>query len=477
MSEELMQELPLTKVVRDYINEDIVPFSMPGHKYSRAFYDDEIANTILRGDITEFDGVDNLHKPEGVIKESLEKLSKLYKSEKSYFLVNGSTSGNMIMIFSAFNEGEKIIVERNCHRSIMNAIILRKLNPIFVNNIIDENLKAPIGIDYNELNDILIKHNDIKGIVLTYPYYYGIGVGVEKIIRLCKEKGLYVLSDSAHGAHFGFNDKLPKSIQDMGADISVMSAHKTLPSFTQTAYLNVNNRNLIQNVEFYKGVFLSTSPSYMFMMSLEYSRYFLDKRAKNEYDKLFIKIKTFKENIKDLEYVKLVGRDFFDLDESELELDLSRIVLNLKSGLSGHKLLDYLRDEKIQCEMSDEKNVILIPSPFNTDEDFKRLTKALFDCNVEMLKAEEKDFYLSDLPTRVMIPSEVFNKEKIYVDINEGVGKVAGDNIIPYPPGVPLLIMGELIEEKHVELLKRHLVNDVTVIGVEDDKILVVKDV
>ncbi|MGL5764587.1 MAG: aminotransferase class I/II-fold pyridoxal phosphate-dependent enzyme, partial [Sarcina sp.] len=101
MKEELIQELPIIKVINDYMKEDIVPFSMPGHKYSRAFYDDEIANIILKGDITEFDGVDNLHKPEGVIKESLSKLSKLYKSEQSYFLVNGSTSGNMIMIFSA----------------------------------------------------------------------------------------------------------------------------------------------------------------------------------------------------------------------------------------------------------------------------------------------------------------------------------------------------------------------------------------
>ncbi|MGL5633924.1 MAG: aminotransferase class I/II-fold pyridoxal phosphate-dependent enzyme [Sarcina sp.] len=477
MKEELIQELPIIKVINDYMKEDIVPFSMPGHKYSRAFYDDEIANIILKGDITEFDGVDNLHKPEGVIKESLSKLSKLYKSEQSYFLVNGSTSGNMIMIFSAFNEGEKIIVERNCHRSIMNAIILRKLNPIFVNNIIDEKLKAPIGINYDELKEILSKYDDVKGIVLTYPYYYGIGVGVEKIVNLCKEKNLYVLVDSAHGAHFGFNDKLPKSIQDMDVDISVMSAHKTLPSFTQTAYLNVNNKKLIQNVEFYKGVFLSTSPSYMFMMSLEYSRYFLDKRAKNEYDKLFSRIKTFKENIKDLEYVKLVDRDFFDLDESELELDLSRIVLNLNSGLSGHKLLEYLRTKQIQSEMSDEKNVILIPSPFNINEDFERLTKALLDCDIEILKEEEKDFYLSVLPTRVMIPSEVFNKEKIYVNIDNAVGRVAGDNIIPYPPGVPLLIMGELIEEKHIELLNRHLHNDVTVIGIERDKILVVKDV
>ena len=178
---------------------------------------------------------------------------------------------------------------------------------------------------------------------------------MEDTIKMCKKNGLSVLIDSAHGAHFGFNKKLPKSAQDFGADIVVMSAHKTLPSLTQTAYIHVNNEKFLDKVDFYKGVFLSTSPSYMFMMSLEYGRYFLEVKAENCYDLLLERIERFKNNIRSIDYIKLIDKKFFGEFE-DVELDSSRIVLHLSEGLSGHKLLDYLREEKVQCEMSDESD-------------------------------------------------------------------------------------------------------------------------
>ena len=222
MRDEMLKELPLIKVINDYLEENIAPFSMPGHKHSKSFFGDNLSELLLKGDITEFDGTDNLHKPEGCIKESQERLSQVYGSEKSYFLVNGSTSGNMIMIFAAFNEGDKVIVERNCHRSIMNSIVLRKLVPVFVKNIVHNEFKAPISIDEDDLKRVIKENPDAKGIILTYPYYYGVGINVASTIKLCKEKGLKVLVDSAHGAHFGFSDKLPMSAQKMGADIVVI---------------------------------------------------------------------------------------------------------------------------------------------------------------------------------------------------------------------------------------------------------------
>ena len=474
MTNEELKDLPLIKVVKEYLDENIALFSMPGHKYAKSFYGNNIAELLLKGDITEVDGVDNLHKPEGVIKESQDKLSNLYKSKKSYFLVNGSTSGNLIMIFATFSEGDKVIVERNCHRSIMNAIVMRKLVPIFVKNIIDEEFKAPVAIDDKDLDRVIKNNKDAKGIILTYPYYYGIGIGVEETIKLCKENNLKVLVDSAHGAHFGFNEKLPKSVQDMGADITIMSAHKTLPSLTQTAYIHVNDESLIQNVELYKGMFLSTSPSYMFMMSLEYSRYFLEYKAQPKYNRLFNKINNLKKHIKNLDYVKIIDRDFFNKYDRSLELDESRIVLHLSKGLSGHKLLDYLREQRVQAEMSDEKNVILIPSPFNTDEDFERLEIALKKCNPEILVSEEKGFYDLELPKVVMIPCEALTKDKHLVDLDKCSNKISGDTIIAYPPGVPLIMMGELIEDRHIELMKKYIADGITLIGVNENKILVV---
>ncbi|WP_297522879.1 aminotransferase class V-fold PLP-dependent enzyme [uncultured Clostridium sp.] len=474
MIDEVLKELPLIKVIDEYLKEDIAPFSMPGHKYSKAFFGDNLAELFLKGDITEFDGTDNLHKPEGCIKESQDKLSNIYGSEESYFLVNGSTSGNLIMIFAAFNEGDKIIIERNCHRSIMNAIVLRKLVPIFVKNIIHDEFKAPISIDRIDLERVVSENPDARGIILTYPYYYGVGIDVASTISFCKENKLKVLVDSAHGAHFGFNDRLPMSAQNMGADIVIMSAHKTLPSLTQTAYMHVNDRSLVGNVELYKGMFLSTSPSYMFLMSLEYSRYFLEYKAFAKYNSLLDRINNFKSHIKNLEYVTVVDREFFASMSSEIELDESRIVLHVSKGLSGHKLLDYLRENKVQAEMSDERNVILIPSPFNTDKDFEMLEKALLNCDKSVLIGEEKGFYDLDIPEMVMIPSEALIRNKKSISIDECEGCICGDTIIAYPPGVPLLMMGERIESRHIEFMKKYIADGVTLIGVDNYKLLVV---
>ncbi|MGL4991647.1 MAG: aminotransferase class I/II-fold pyridoxal phosphate-dependent enzyme [Sarcina sp.] len=474
MNDEILDKLPLIRTIKDYLEEDIAPFSMPGGKYSKAFYEAGISDLFLKGDITEFDGVDNLHKPEGVIKESQDKLSKLYKSKASYFLVNGSTCGNMIMIFATFSEGDKVIVERNCHRSIMNAIIIRKLVPVFVKNIIHEEFKAPVAVDIEDLKKVIENNKDAKGIILTYPYYYGLGIGVKNVIKTCKDNNLKILIDSAHGAHFGFNKKLPVSAQDLGADIVIMSAHKTLPSFTQTAYMHINNEELIESVEFYKGIFLSTSPSYIFMMSLEYSRYFLEYNAQKEYDNLIKKIDMLKHNIKNLNYVKIIDSEFFENFNEDIELDNSRIVLHVEKGLSGHKLLEYLRNNKVQAEMSDERNVILIPSPFNTDNDFKKLENALKKCDYTALEEEEKGFYDIDIPEMVLVPSEVLESKRVWININECENKISGDTIIAYPPGVPLLVMGEKIEKRHIELMKKYIFDNVTLMGTKDSNIFVV---
>ncbi|MGL5615269.1 MAG: aminotransferase class I/II-fold pyridoxal phosphate-dependent enzyme [Sarcina sp.] len=468
------KKLPIINAINEYLKEDIAAFSMPGHKYSKGFLKENLKDILLRGDITEVEGLDNLHSPEGIIKESEQLLAKTYKSEESYFLVNGSTSGNLIMIFAAFNEGDKIIVERNCHRSIMNGIILRKLTPIYVENIIDDNLKCPITINEKHLNELLEQEKDIKGIVLTYPYYHGLGLNTERIINRCKNKGLKVLVDSAHGAHFGFHDKLPKSIQDFNVDIAIMSAHKTLPSLTQTAYIHVNNKSLIEKVKFYKGMFLSTSPSYMFMMSLEYSRYYLDYEAKEYYDKLFKNIEKLKDELEKVEEIKIIDKLYFK-EYDEVHFDESRILINLKEGYSAHKLLDYLREETIQCEMSDERNLILIPSPFNSDEEFDRLIEKLINCDYSKFQSIEKGFYKAKLPRLILKPYEAIEMESEIISLEKASGRVVAENIIPYPPGVPLLIMGEQIEESHISIINKCLEDNVTVIGAENKVIKVIK--
>lgn len=474
-----MKNIPIINGISSYLKEEIIPFSMPGHKMGRGFKN--LEQILLQGDLTEVEGLDNLQHPEGIIKDAEEKLSKLYNSKKSYFLVNGSTCGNLIMIFSLFKEGDKVLVERNCHKSIMNGIIMRKLKPVFINNIFHSKLKAPVGIDLNHLKSQIDLNKDLKGIILTYPNYYGVGVNIDETVKIAREANLKIAIDSAHGAHFGFNKLLPKSVQELKADMVVMSAHKTLPSLTQTAWIHVNDEKFIEEIEFYKNVFMSTSPSYMFMMSLDYSRNFLEEHGEEAYDKLLKVIDDFKKSVEDLSYFKILDKEFLinglekNIKINDIKIDSSRIVINLEENLNGNKLLDYLRSKKIQCEMSDNKNVVLIPSPFNTEDDFKSLEKALKSCDIKCLEDEEVEFYLTDLPKRSLEPFEVLDAEYERVSIDKALGKIVAESIVPYPPGVPMLVMGEVIEEKHIKLINEYRKNGVDLIGIKDNKVKVIK--
>ncbi len=470
-----MSKLPLVEGLLKYSGENNISFSMPGHKGGLGFLSteegDRLFTNLFKIDITEVDGVDNLHHPEGIIKEAQELLCKYYGSKKSYFLVNGSTSGNLAMIFSSFNEGDKVIVERNCHRSIFNGIIMRKLKPIYVRNTISKKYNAPVSIDMEHFLCVLEEHKDAKGIIITYPNYYGICIDLKAIISQAKKYNMKVLVDSAHGAHFGVTEKLPESAVKLGADMVVMSAHKTLPSFTQTAYLHINEEVDIDKVDFYVSSFLSTSPSYMLMSSMDYGRYYLEEYGRNAYEELIARANLYREKLNKFSWLHVLGAD----QVSYNDIDLSRFVINLKEGYSGHKLLDYLRDKKLQCEMSDSSNVVLIFSPFNGEADFEELYKAIKECNPEMLKEDKviiKDVYL---PKAELLPYEVMERKKLKLSIYEAEGKICGNAVVPYPPGIPILNLGEIIDTSSINMIKYYLDSGVTILGIEDDEITVVE--
>jgi arginine/lysine/ornithine decarboxylase len=472
-----LSKLPLVEGVLKYAEENNISFSMPGHKAGLGFLATEegkrLYENLFKIDITEVDGVDNLHHPEGIIKEAQELLSNFYRSKKSYFLVNGSTSGNLAMIFSSFNEGDKIIVERNCHRSIFNGIIMRKLKPVYIRNKISKKYNAPMSIDMEHFSCILNENKDAKGIIITYPNYYGICTDLKSIISEAKKYNMEVLVDSAHGAHFGVNEKLPDSAVELGADMVVVSSHKTLPSFTQTAYLHVGKNVNIDKVDFYVSSFLSTSPSYMLMSSMDYGRYYLEEYGNEAYEQLVNIANRYREKLNKFEWLHVLGED----KESYYAIDLSRFVINVIEGVSGHKLLDYLRSKKIQCEMSDTSNVVLIFSPFNGEEDFQALFKAIEECNPEELKDDKLYIKEVHIPDVKLLPHEIMERKKEKINMDTSVGKICGNAVVPYPPGIPILNLGEIIDTTSLNMIRYYLKYGVTVLGIDDGKITVVEEV
>ncbi|KEI06743.1 aminotransferase class V-fold PLP-dependent enzyme [Clostridium botulinum] len=467
-----MAKLPLVEGILNYCKENNVRFSMPGHKGKKGFESTDIGIKMIKNfidmDITEVDGVDNFHNANGIIKEAQEALAEFYGSKRAYFLVNGSTSGNLTMIFSVFNEGDKVIVERNCHKSIFNGIILRKLNPIYIKNKIDSNFNAPLSIDEEHFLKLLNDNKDAKGIILTYPNYYGICPNLEFIIKEAKRRDIKVLVDSAHGAHFGICKELPKSAVKLGADMVVMSSHKTLPSLTQTAYLHINNDEYLEKVEFYLHMFLSTSPSYLLMCSMDYARFYLEKDGAKDYKKLINLANQYKEKINTIYGFHVICKD--DLEDSIYDMDKTRYVINVGKGYSAEKLLNYLRHNKIQVEMNDSENLVLILGTFNEEEDFEKLYIVLKNCPREILMDEYYDILNYNIPEIKMLPYEVIEKPKELIDITKSEGRICAEAIVPYPPGIPLVTLGEIIDKESIKLVEHYLNSGVEVIGVVKEK-------
>jgi len=478
-----LSKLPIIEAVGNYVREDNALFCTPGHKGGAGFispYTREFLENTFKFDITEVEGMDNLHAPECIIKESEELLSKLYGSYKSFYLINGSTLGNLIMIFSSFNEGDKILIERNCHKSVYNAVIMRKLRPVFVKNKISSHFNAPLSIDFEHFSEMIQRHKDIKGAVITYPNYYGVCCDLKKIVEECKKSNMKVLVDSAHGAHFGMNPELPESAVKSGADMVVSSAHKTLPSLTQTAYLHVVREADLEKVKFYFDAFSSTSPSYLFLCSLEFARFYLEEKGRDDYGRLIETSGKYRQKINLLKHVYIIGRN--DIRNGGIhgdihDIDPTRYIINVEKGYSGAMLMKYLREKGIQPEMCDGSNLVLILSPFNTEEDFKKLYEAIRWCPFEEFRTESREAVLCDIPNMKVLPHNAINAEKKTLNFLKSAGRICGENIVPYPPGVPLLMAGEEISKKHVEIMKGFIDNGVNVIGISSDcQIAVLKE-
>lgn len=475
-----MGKTPILDSLLKYIREENAPFSMPGNKSGRGFMKSDkgrnLREVLLRGDITEVEGLDNLHSPEGIIKEAQELLSSFYGSNKSYFLVNGSTSGNLAMIFSAFNEGDKVLVERNCHRSIFNGIILKKLKPVYIRNYISKNYNAPICIDVEHFLQVLEENEDIKGIVLTYPNYYGIAVDLRFIVDICKSRGIKVLVDCAHGAHFGVTPQLPENPLKFGVDMVVMSAHKTLPSLTQTAYLHIGSNVDKRKVDFYVSAFSSTSPSYILMASLDYARDYLEVNGKEDFESCIRTAENYKRKINLIKgFHAITIEDLKNEDITwNISMDQTRLVISVEHGYNAYSILHYLRSRGVQCEMSDGFNIILVLSPFNNKGDYEKLLFALESCPMNKFIYNYFPVLTSNIPVQKYMPCEAAQMETEKVSITESTGCISTENIVPYPPGVPIIMMGEIIDEDAVNMIQYYMENEVTVLGVEEHKINIV---
>jgi arginine/lysine/ornithine decarboxylase len=459
--------LPLVDDLLKYKEEVEIRFHMPGHKGNTLNFNELeiLKESLFSIDVTEVDGTDNLHVPTGIIKEAQQRASEFYGAKHSFFLVNGSTAGIYSMILGLLNPKEKIIIQRNCHRSVYSACILGDLEVVYVNPTIDEEFNIPVSLDVEEIIDVMDKNLDAKAIVLTYPTYYGTCFDLEKVIKEARKRNIYVLIDSAHGAHLKCSTYLPKDPIELGADAAVYSLHKTTPALTQCSILNVNIDN-IDGIKFMLNMFQTTSPSYLLMSSIDAAIGIMNRSGKELLEKTIYYANKLRNRLNLIGY-KTLGIE--DIGKYKInDIDTTRIVIF--SDIGGHNLNEILRKKyKIQVEMSDDNNIVLIGSMFDKEDYYEYLYTALLDIKNKFIQGKNKSqsFLKKDYKIRINMRSAYYSKKE-RLPLKEALGRISAEMLVPYPPGVPLLMPGEEITDDIIDFIEQNR-GKITFNGISDE--------
>ncbi len=445
------KRIPLLFALKNYIDKKRPAFHMPGHhrgKGALKYLKELWGENIFLFDITEVEGMDYLHKPEGVIKEAQELAAKAFGAKKTFFLINGSTVGNLVMLVSTLNPKEEVILQRNSHRSIIGGLALFDLIPIYIQSEIHKETGIPWGIK-PEIYEEIVKKSNAKVSFITSPNYYGLCEDIETILKIGRKYNHLMLLDEAHGVHFPFNSKLPKSGIRVGYDMIVQSAHKTIPSLTQTSYLHINSDNVDMDRVFDALTFLeSSSPSYLFMVSLDAVRFQMETEGEEIWNKILELAEYTRNEINKIDGLYCFGKEI--LKDGIYDLDLTKITVNTKNiGLTGFEVEEILNKEyNIEIELSDSYNILIFLTPGVTKEEIDILLKALKEIALRKKRESIKnDFVVPEIPEMVATPKEAFLREKEVIELINAKGRISGKIVSAYPPGLPILVPGEKISE------------------------------
>lgn len=469
-------EIPIFEGLKKYIEEKNISFHTPGHKGKNTLVD--WGKYIPQIDLTEVEGLDNLHDPRGIILESQSLAAKTFKAKKTLYSVNGTTGGIHIALAAATNPGEKILIQRNSHSSVYKGAILNRLGIEYIYPNYNKKYNLLTGIKTQDVESILMKDSKISAVVITYPSYYGICSDLEKIAEIVHKYDKILIVDEAHGSHFIFSNRLPKSSLELGADIVVQSTHKTLPSFTQTSMIHCGSHRIdIEKLEEMFNLYQTTSPSYLFMASLDIARAYMDGEGRDRLDEHLRNIEEMVNKLNNINGVFAFTGD--EEDETISDFDKTKVPIRLKN-IRGTTLESLLRKKyNIQLEMSDYYYGLLLTTLMNSYDELNLFEEAILNlATIEPLE-EMVDFDFEMNSPKIEIPlDEAFYKKKEVVGLRESVGRICGNYIIPYPPGIPLIVPGELITSDICEKIEFLRKNNVEIVGLLDynkEKIVVVK--
>lgn len=418
-----------------YIKEDYYPFAMPGHKRNKKFLNKKIS---YDRDITEIRDFDNLNNPKSLFKNMEKKLAKIYDANDFIISTNGSTCGILATLRALTKNNKKILVQRNSHKSVFNAIEVFDLDPDYIKVKIDENDIA-YDIDYEDLKE-KIEKNSYSLIFITSPSYEGYMVDLKKIQKVIKDKNIFLLLDMAHGSH----TILSEYKNNFSYDLAITSFHKNLSALTPASGIIIKNKKIDKKeIRRNMAIFQTSSPSYIISGSIDDM---IDK-----FSNFFDLWDSLVKNFNSLYQTKLKNLKFINSKNK----DISKILISCKNtNINGNDLADLLYKEKIEIEMASATYVILISSIFDTKEGFDRLKNALLKID-KKIKYKKSDFSFEFVECQKKYSiSESFSKENHLEKIEKSQGKISAAYVYAYPPGIPLLIPGEIINQKIIDQIK-----------------------
>ena len=493
--------------LKEYGKSDFYAFHMPGHKRQ-----EELGITLFPNpfsvDITEIDGFDNLHHPEGILKESMERAAAVYGADRTYYLVNGSTCGILAAISSAVSDGKKLLMARNSHKSAYHAAMLNRMETEYIYPEIIEESGIQGGIELGELRRILEadKENRIGAVFLTSPTYEGIVSDIKNLAEIVHERGIPLIVDEAHGAHFAFYEGegenrqtgrlFPRSALQCGADLVIQSIHKTLPSLTQTAVLHLKEGIADrERLEFYLRIYQSSSPSYVMMASIDNCIEYMAGEGRKRLEQLGRRLEHWMEDAKQWSCLRVL--DDHVLEENwAFDRDISKLVVGIspqaeKAGINGTALAEAVRRRfHLEPEMCCDRYVLYMTSLMDSEESLFKLSAALTQIDKEIAGAlcmgrnegtegisEETEkhsgeqgtlTWTRDVPRRISM-AEAVNKKGRRIRLEDACGCISRGFLTVYPPGVPAVVPGEMISQETAELLLKNAGLGLTVEGLDSD--------
>lgn len=469
-------QTPIIDALQDWVTKTHAPFYTPGHKRGigiNPLLKQRWGADVFGWDLPELPGLDNLHAPSGMIASAQALAAEVFGAQQTWFLVNGSTAGVIAAILATCGEGDKIILPRNIHSSAIAGLIHAGAVPIFITPEYDRELDIAHSITPASVKFALEQHPDTKAVMVVYPTYYGACGDLAAIAEIVHSYDLPLLVDEAHGAHFGFHADLPPAALSMGADLTVQSTHKLLGALTQSSILHVNS-NRIDRDRISRSLRLlqSTSPSYLLLASLDAARQQMALDGEELMSQTLELAKVARAKISQIE-----GLSVFELDTATpgcKYLDRTRLTVTVTGlNLTGFAADEILTERLgVVAELPSMRHLTFIISLGNTSADIDRLVRAF----VELATNHPQDKCLelrsielpSILTSMAITPRQADRSRHLSVSIDDAVGKISAESICPYPPGIPVLIPGEIITSEAVDYLRQILDLKGEIVGCSD---------